>query len=75
MMNQAITHFAAVKAADDIIIAQVHDAIVVETSDPERVVGLLKRCMEQTHTVGGNEMTFVVEAVWGPGWGDLCHKA
>ena len=47
------------------ILANVHDEIIVEGPDKDRLMGLLVMHMQQTHELNGNQMTFTVEPKWG----------
>jgi DNA polymerase-1 len=53
------------------IVAQVHDAIYLEGSDPLRLGHLLKKHMEQTVTLNGRTMKFPVDLGIGKDWKNL----
>lgn len=67
IMNHAILglHSDLNPAAGEHILANVHDEIITEGPDKERLMELLIKHMQQTHEYEGNTMTFTVEPKWG----------
>ncbi len=57
------------------ILAQVHDAILIEGPDKNCLIELLKSSMEQTVELGGAKTTFPVDVSVGTNWGYLSRKA
>jgi DNA polymerase I-like protein with 3'-5' exonuclease and polymerase domains len=71
LMNKSLLHFMARKPARDIVLAQVHDSLLVECDDPQATGALLTQCMQQTYAFPAGEMEFKVEAQVGDSWGKL----
>jgi uracil-DNA glycosylase family 4 len=53
------------------IIMQIHDAIIVETKEPELVVPMMRKIMQQPFELDGIPFSFSVDADVGIIWGDL----
>ncbi len=70
LTNRAILGIAEELAPNELILAQVHDAIYLEGPDPFRLYGLLKKHMEQVVSLNGHTMKFLVDVGIASNWKD-----
>jgi len=72
LMNRAILELdGALDRSHSEILLQVHDAIVLETDDPQRAGESLTKAMEQKVTLSGQEIAFPIDLQLGTNWGNM----
>jgi DNA polymerase-1 len=62
---------AAVDWKHDVLIMQVHDALYIETPNPDRGARILRDCMSGIVKLNGHEIKFDVDVKVGKSWGDM----
>lgn len=71
IMNQAMLKVQARLNHDEHILMNVHDEMVCEGPDPQRLGRILKECMEDSVTLNGQTMEYPVDPVFGTDWGHM----
>lgn len=71
LANIAILGIARDLGPQDRIIAQVHDAIILEGPDPIKLAGILRKHMEKPVLLNGREVVFPAEPEYGQDWSNL----
>jgi uracil-DNA glycosylase family 4 len=72
IMNRAILQLdKAIRWGQEGILAQVHDAAIIEGPDPDRLVSLLHEHMEQEVELNGSRIKFKIDVKVGRNWADM----